>query len=327
MALAMAVTLWVFALNRYTEKLTEMVDIEIIMPPEYTMLSQSPNNIIINLKGPQNVIDQVSALFNDNKIKARCQISSNIDESNDPIKKTITISKENLNLPDNIKIESLFPNKVEVTFSRLKKKHLHVRLIKNGKAADGYTIENEFIYPGEVEVTGPANILKTVSHINTTAINIDGITSKKNKTFPWIIDIEKKVEILKDGKNTFIPITCNDQVRVWLSISELLAEKILLEIPIAILHPNDYPYKVTLQDKSVNLTVAGPKLTLSKLSQEDIIAYVDVSSLKPPGPYKQPLHINLPTGITLKDQLPEVHIDFEEELLKPQQTNEEIENE
>ncbi len=318
MALAMAVTLWLFALNRYTGNITEMVDVEIQMPPEYTMLSQSANNIIINLKGPQNIIDQVSTLIADNKIKAMCQISSKIDEANDPIKKTITISKENLNLPDNIKIESLYPNKVDVMFSRLKKKYLHVQLRKNGQPANGYTIENEFLYPSEVEVTGPASILKSVHHINTTPINIEGITSKKNKTFPWLIDIEKKVEITRDGKKTLIPITCNNQVRVWLSISELLAEKILLEIPIAILHPSDYPYKVTLQDKSINLTVAGPKLTVSKLNKKDLVAYVDVSLLKPPGPYKQPVHIKLPTGIILKDQLPEVHIDFEKEPQKQQ---------
>ena len=311
MALAMAIALWFFAINRYTKEITEMVEVEIALPAEYTMLNQSTNSVIINLKGPQKIIDKVSSLVSDKKIMARCSAPLKFDELEDPIKKTITISKDNLNLPDGIKIESIFPDKVNIEFSRLEKKYINVRLIKQGQPATGYEIKNEFVYPTEVEVIGPSNMLKSVSHVDTVPIDITGITSEKNKTFPWIVNILQSAEVILDDKNILIPIKCAEQVRVWFSISELQEEKLLEKVKVSILYPTDYPYKVQLQDEDISMTVNGPKLMINKLTAKDVMAYVDVTSLKPPGPFKQTVHVNLPNGIVIKGQTPKVRIDLE----------------
>ena len=312
MALAMSVALWFFAVNRYPDEITAVVDVEILMPIEFTMLSQSTNSVVVSLKGPQKLIEQVSSLISDKKIKAKCQIPLNIDGLDDPIKKSITISRNNLHLPDEIIIESIYPDRVDVEFSRLEKIYLNVSLQKEGHPATGYKIENEFVYPDEVEVMGPSSLLKSISHINTKPIDLAGVTTEKNKTFPWTIEIEQNIEIKRDGKTLTVPIKCNEDVRVWFSISELQEVKTLENVKIAILKPADYPYQVTIQDGEVNLTVKGPKLMINKLTNEDVLAYVDVSLLRPPGPYKQRVHISLPNSMELQDQAPEVHIDLEE---------------
>ena len=318
MALTMAIALWFFAINRYTEEITEVVDVEILMPPEFTMLSQSTNSVIVNLKGPLELIDQVSNLIADQKIKVRCQIPLNINGLEDPIKRSITISRNNLNIPDDIKIESIYPDRVDVEFSRLEKLYLNVRLQKRGHPATGYTIENELVYPGELEVTGPSSLLKFASYINTKPIDIAGITTEKNKTFPWTVEIEQNIEIKRGDETLIVPIKCDEQVRVWFSISELQDVKTLENIKIAILRPADYPYQVTLRDENVNLTVKGPKLMVNKLTNEDVLVYIDVSLLKPPGPYKQRVHVSLPNSIVMKDQAPEVHIDLKEIVNNPE---------
>lgn len=307
----MAIALWFFAINRYTKEITEMVEVEISLPSEFTMVNQSTNSVIINLKGPQEIIDEVSNLVADKKIKAICTTPLKFDESDDPIKKTIAISGDNLNLPDDIRIESIFPDTVDIEFSRLEKKYISVRLKKKGQPATGYEIKNEFVYPTEVEVVGPSNMLKLVSHVDTVPINISGITSAKNKTFPWIVTILQNVEVVRDDKNILIPIKCKEHVRVWFSISELQDEKTLEKVKVSILRPTDYPYHVRLQDEDISVTVNGPKLIINKLTAKDVIAYVDVTSLKPPGPFKQPVHVNLPNGIAIKDITPKVRIDLE----------------
>ena len=318
MALTMAIALWFFAINRYTEEITEVVDVEILMPPEFTMLSQSTTIVIVNLKGPLEIMDQVTNLIADQKIKVRCQIPLNINGLEDPIKRSITISRNNLNIPDDIKIESIYPDRVDVEFSRLEKLYLNVRLQKRGHPATGYTIENELVYPGELEVTGPSSLLKFASYINTKPIDIAGITTEKNKTFPWTVEIEQNIEIKRGDETLIVPIKCDEQVRVWFSISELQDVKTLENIKIAILRPADYPYQVTLRDENVNLTVKGPKLMVNKLTNEDVLVYIDVSLLKPPGPYKQRVHVSLPNSIVMKDQAPEVHIDLKEIVNNPE---------
>ncbi len=319
MAMAMAIALWFFAINRYTEEITEVVDVEIIVPQEFTLLKQSTNNVIIKLIGPQEVVDGISNLITDNKIKARCQISvGEIDEKEDTVRKSLMITNENLNLPDDIRLESVFPDKVEVVLSRLEKKYLSVRLKKNGQPAPGFTIKNEFIYPGEVEVEGPADILKSISHIYTDVIDIGGITSEKNKTFPWIIDLEQSVRIVQDEANIDIPVKTEEQVRVWFSVSELHDVKTLQKVKVVLLQPTNFPYQVTLQDENIDLTVNGPKMVVDKLTSDDIIAYVDVRSLKPPGPYKQPVLVDLPNGVEVEDEIPVIHVDLNDNEVAPE---------
>ncbi len=312
MALAMAVALWFFAVNRYTEVITEVVDVEISMPAGFTMLNQSAANVIISLKGPQELIDQVSGLIAENKIKARCRIPYNTQGTDDLVKESIALSRENLNLPDSIRVESIYPEKIEVELSRLEKKRLKVVIVKEGQPAPGFIVKNEFIYPSDVEVVGPANILKSVTQINTALIDINGVSTEKNRTFPWIIDIEQSVQITNEGETETIPVKCNDNVRVWFVISELQEVKTLEKVKVSLLQSTDFPYHVTLQDQNIDLVIKGSKMAIDKLNPDDVVAYVDVSTLKPPGPYKQPVHVNLPVGVEVKDQIPEIHVDLKE---------------
>lgn len=313
LAMAMAVALWFFAINRYTEEITEVIDVEVTIPPEFTLLSQSTNNVIIKLNGPQELIDEISGMISDNQIKARFQISANdIGELNDTLNKSVPISIENFNLPHDIKLVSVFPGSIDIELSRLEKKYLKVRLQKQGKPAQGFSLENEFVYPSEVEVTGPSNILKTLSEIETVPIDIAGITSEKNKTFPWIIGIDQNVRIAGEEETRFISIKCDEKVRVWFSISELQEVKTLSKIKVTVLLSTNFPYKVTLEEEIVDIVVTGPKLLVDNLASENIVAYVDVRLLLPPGPYKQPIFFDLPHGVVVRDQVPEILVDLQE---------------
>ncbi len=87
-----------------------------------------------------------------------------------------------------------------------------------------------------------------------------------------------------------------------------------MKMRVKVIGPAEYPYVIKLQDEFADVKVKGPKLLLDKLNTEDVILYIDVSSLKPPGPYKQPIKCILPKNIELVDKLPEVHLDIRETL-------------
>jgi len=89
-------------------------------------------------------------------------------------------------------------------------------------------------------------------------------------------------------------------------------------IKIKVMRPADYLYEIKLQDEFANIKLKGPKLVLEKLHAEDIVLYIDVTSLKPPGPYKQPIKCNLPKNVELVDKLPEVHLDIREKIRSPE---------
>ena len=63
MALVMAVALWLYAINRHTRELTEMVKLSVSVPEGITILEQSTEEIAIHLRGPQNIIDNIEDMI------------------------------------------------------------------------------------------------------------------------------------------------------------------------------------------------------------------------------------------------------------------------
>ena len=294
MALVMAVALWLYAINRQTEDLTEVVKLNVSVPEGITVLEQSTEEITVHLRGPQSIIESVEGMIKDRKIQARYVVKESPKGIEDQVKQTVPIEREHLNLPNAVKLVSVYPNKFDILLGKLQQKKLKVNLQKKGEPAIGYAIANEFIFPGEVEVMGPLNTLKEASFINTIPVDISGITSEQNRTFPWRIGIDQKVIVTRGDKNLSVPVTCDEDVRVWIQIVEQQETRFLEKIKVKVMRPAEYPYEIKLQDEYANVRVKGPKLVLDKLGAEDVVMYIDVTSLRPPGPYKQPIKCNLP---------------------------------
>lgn len=314
MALVMAVALWFYAINRHTGDLTATVSLTVTVPEGITIVEQSTGEITIHLQGPQNVIDTIDGMIKDRKISARYALKESPDVIEDQLKQSIFIRREHLDLPPSVKLLSVYPDKIDVVLGKLQRKKLKVVLQKKGEPAIGYSVANEFIFPGEVEVTGPLNALKEASSINTVPIDIGGISGDQNRTFPWRIGIDQKVTVKRGDKTISVPVVCDEDVRIWLQIMEQQDTRVFGKIKIKIIGPPAYPYLIKLQDEFADVKVKGPKLLLDKLNTDDIILYIDVTSLKPPGPYKQPVKSILPKNVELMDKLPEVHLDIRETL-------------
>ena len=318
MALVMAVALWLYAINRQTEDLTEVVKLNVSVPEGITVLEQSTEEITVHLRGPQSIIESVEGMIKDRKIQARYVVKESPKGIEDQVKQTVPIEREHLNLPNAVKLVSVYPNKFDILLGKLQQKKLKVNLQKKGEPAIGYAIANEFIFPGEVEVMGHLNTLKEASFINTIPVDISGITSEQNRTFPWRIGIDQKVIVTRGDKNLSVPVTCDEDVRVWIQIVEQQETRFLEKIKVKVMRPAEYPYEIKLQDEYANVRVKGPKLVLDKLGAEDVVMYIDVTSLRPPGPYKQPIKCNLPKNVELVDKLPEVHLDIREKMRSPE---------
>ena len=312
MAFVMAVALWLYAINRHTGDVRETVSLSISVPEGITIQEQSAKEVALHLRGPQHIIDNLSAMIKANKILAKYTIPESPQGIEDREKQTIPITRQLLNLPKDIKLISIYPDKVDILLSKLQKKRLMVTIQKKGEPSTGYTIANEFVFPKEVEVTGPLNALKEVVSINTTPIDVSGVTTEQNRTFPWKIGIDQKVIVKRGDKNVSIPVDCAEEVRIWLQIAEQPDTRQFEKVKIKIMRPADYPYEAKLQDEFATIKVKGAKPLLDKLTAEDVVLYVDVTLLKPPGPYKQAIKSVFPKNVELADKLGEAHVDIKE---------------
>ncbi len=316
MALIMAIVLWFYSISKHTGDLTEDIQLVINAPPGLTIMDTSGDIITVGLSGPQNIIDRISDMIKDNKIKARFDIPDINEIEEDNFKRTIRLTKRNFNFPREIRLNSLVPNEIEITLGRLESKYVKVQIQKKGTPALGYEITSEFFYPREVLVTGSVSILKEADTINTDLIDVSRLTSEQNRTFPWVVDLEDGISVVRDDKYVSLPIQCDEEINVWFQVAEKKGAKMFDQVKINVFHPVDYNYRVKLKEEYISLTLNGPKLKLDMLHSEDIMAYIDVTSLKPPGPYNQPVICNIPEGLEIEGNPPESHIDIVETIIE-----------
>ncbi len=310
MALIMAIALWFYAINKHTGDIKEDLQLVINTPSDLTILDNSSDIVTVGLSGPQNLIDRVSDMIKDNKIKARIDIPDIKDAEKDNYKITIQLTRRNFNFPLEIRLNSIVPNEIDITLGRLDSKYVKVQIQKKGTPALGYEITSEFFYPREVLVTGSVNILKEADTINTNLIDVSRLTSEQNRTFPWVVDLEDGVSVLKDDKYVPVPVQCDEKINVWFQVTEKMGTKIFDQVKINVFHPVNYDYRVKLMEEFISLTLKGPQLKLDMLNSGDIMAYIDVTSLSPPGPYNQPVICNIPEGLVIEGSPPESHVDI-----------------
>ena len=316
MALIMAMALWFYATSRHTGDIKEDLQLTINAPPGLTILDTSSEEVTVGLSGPQNIIDRITDMIKENKIKARLDIPVINDEDGDNYKRTIRLTRRNFNFPKETRLTSIVPNDIEITLGRLESKYVKVQIQKKGTPALGYEINSEFFFPREVLVTGPVNILKEADTINTSVINIGAITSEQNRTFPWVVDIENTISIVKDDKYITVPVKCEEKINVWFHVTEQMGTKIFDNVKVNVFHPVDYGFRVKLKEEHISLSLKGSKLMLDMLTAKDIMAYIDVSSLSPPGPYNQPVICNIPEGLEIEGSPPESHVDIVEVIVE-----------
>jgi YbbR domain-containing protein len=316
MALIMAMALWFYATSRHTGDIKEDLQLTINAPPGLTILDTSSEEVTVGLSGPQNIIDRITDMIKENKIKARLDIPVINDEDGDNYKRTIRLTRRNFNFPKETRLTSIVPNEIEITLGRLESKYVKVQIQKKGTPALGYEINSEFFFPREVLVTGPVNVLKEADTINTSVINIGAITSEQNRTFPWVVDIENTISIVKDDKYVTVPVKCEEKINVWFHVTEQMGTKIFDNVKVNVFHPVDYGFRVKLKEEHISLSLKGSKLMLDTLSAKDIMAYIDVSSLSPPGPYNQPVICNIPEGLEIEGNPPESHVDIVEVIVE-----------
>lgn len=316
MAVIMAIALWFYAINKHNGDINEDLQLTINAPSGLTIMDYSSGVVSVGLSGPRNLIDRVSDMVKDNKIKARIDIPDIKDVEEDNFKRTIRLTRRNFNFPQEIRVNSIVPNEIDITLGRLDSKYIKVQVQKKGSPALGYEITSEFFYPREVLVTGPVNILKVADTISTNLIDVSRLTNEQNRTFPWVVELQDEISVLKNGKYVSVPVQCDERINVWFQITEKMESKIFDQVKINVFHPVNYDYRVKLKEEFISITLKGSKLKLDMLDSEGIMAYIDVTSLSPPGPYNQRVMFNIPEGLVIEGNPPESHVDIVETVIK-----------
>ena len=82
------------------------------------------------------------------------------------------------------------------------------------------------------------------------------------------------------------------------SVDTSLAEDVFTSVPVRIVNTGSFSI-LSGDDVSIDVTVSGKRTHMSRLSADDIVAYVDISDITEAGKHKCSIQYDLPNGINL----------------------------
>lgn len=157
-----------------------------------------------------------------------------------------------------------------------------------GKPIEGYVIVGIEINPGEVQISGPSEIINNLGTIRTELLDIEGAST----------DVKRELK-LQDYEGVYLSPGEQSRVQVLVRIEKIVERTIEYEdIDVRNL---DSELKAQIEDEKISVIIRGPSSYVTTVKSSDIKVYVDLEgATKGDKPY--PVKIdNIPKGVELID--------------------------
>lgn len=179
----------------------------------------------------------------------------------------------------NVKVE---PQNANITIPIKKAKSVSVNIKTSGKSANGVDVKSITPVHSTLDIIGDNNALNNISSIDTVPIDLGKITETKT------MDVKLS---LPNGIGT---ISGDNYVSVKAIVEGIIQKTFSTNINLINVPPN---FNAVLDNKKANATVSGDESIINSITDGDIKANVDCSSLQE-GTHNAQISVALPTGVT-----------------------------
>lgn len=258
------------------------------------MTSATDKNAIKSVKVTVHAKQEQLAGINEDDLNAYIDISSQTEEGTFGFPVLIETSPR-LKLMDPLEITSV-PEEITATVEEKKFKYLPIKPSLVGNPARGYEVLGVKIEPTYARIDGPRSIVDSLTSINTGAIDVDGIYRSTEYEVPLIND------------NQFLRFTESQNAKVTVDLVQSQTSSTFSQVQVTYIGLPDNLF-VANGSYSVSLNLTGTVLAFERLSESQIMALANCSSVTEPGEYDIPVEITVPAGIQVDAQsFQSVHI-------------------
>jgi YbbR domain-containing protein len=152
------------------------------MRREYVITTPVPETVSVRLRGRRSDLRNVSSQLLEVPVDLAWVTRAGTA--------TITLYPQALNVPDEIEVLSIEPNKIQFTVEKLSQSAVTIRPFIYGEAAPGHMADTPVVEPVQALVSGPASQIRSLEEVSTERINISGRTA----TFT------QRVQVLSDSQ-------------------------------------------------------------------------------------------------------------------------------
>ncbi len=170
LAVLIAVFLWFFAQGEKTSNVTLKVPVIIDSVPEgEVIVNDVPRSIEITLSGPS------SALFDYARSKPVYRINLLKTGVGNYI---FNVSPSEFDLPDRLKIETVYPDNITVDLDRVVSRQVDVGVSIVGNPPPGTAFKGIVTEPDKVVITGPSTVISNINVVMTIPVDIGKFRNK-----------------------------------------------------------------------------------------------------------------------------------------------------
>ncbi len=171
LSLFLAFTVWFVVSAPRRESVSERafaVPLSLVgMPRNLAITTPVPDTVSVRLRGRTSDFRSVSSQNLEVPLDLRTVVPGDI---------TITIRPESINVPPQVEVASIDPNKVRFRVEQVRQKNVPIRAFLVGQPPPGHTFGDATVTPDHALVSGPASQIRKLSEVATERIIMTGRT-------------------------------------------------------------------------------------------------------------------------------------------------------
>jgi len=193
-AIFFAVSLWFYVLNSEPVQIERKLAINFVVPKGYLIANLPTAEVTLKLKGSKAFIQNIFS----NKEKLTIDLNPYFVSSGKNFK--VKFYASDVSVPFGVEIQDISPKETAIQLDRRELMELPVKVQYIGDAPKDRRIREISLIPQNVTISGPVEILKTVSRVETAPVNM-GLFNKDEGTINVALtDLDPRLKIEETSK-------------------------------------------------------------------------------------------------------------------------------
>lgn len=286
--LSIALALILFIFNRLTTQTTHTLLVPLAIETHSMLVPAStyPRNVRIRLRGDDEGLKNIVA----NDLEAYVDLMK--QESGGSYNVSVQIRRKGAALGIEPLEISVTPSKIAIQLDRKTNRIIPLSVAIRGRVADGYDLVSHTIAPSEQIVSGPHDLLESISELKTEPIELEG----RNSDFTVVTNIA--------NPNPLFIIQGNGTAEVSGIIRPSVLVQTIEGIPITLLGL-DPRFEADTGGRTGTIRIEGRQSQLDAFQSSPGFFTVDCSGILTPGSYTLPVMVDLPKDFSLIRREPE----------------------
>lgn len=193
-AIFFAVSLWFYVLNSEPLQIEKKLTINYIVPKGYAISSLNEKEVTLKLKGSKAFIQNVFS----NKEKMNVDLNPYFASSGNSFK--VKFYASDVSIPFGVEVIDISPKETHIELDRMVSMEMPIKVIYIGDAPKGRRIKEVVIEPQNIMISGPLEILKSISRIETAPVNQALFNEDEGSTTISLVDMDPRLKFDKISK-------------------------------------------------------------------------------------------------------------------------------